>query len=215
MDFVSNLQTKNMMKNLASWLLILCLSSLSAQTKKVQEMLSEIQGEWVLDDSGNVTYQKILELPEMNKDAIYDRALHFFSYNMENEPLSLSENKDSGTILAKGIFHEVHSTGVFLDYTNIHCLNIVKIDTKEGKARILLTLTAYEIEAGNVGEDDLPSITSNLVNREFPLNKKGKSKTMMGKAFYKSHLNAMRLLGEISKAIKEGNTSPEFENSDW
>ncbi|PRX54565.1 uncharacterized protein with TBP-like fold DUF4468 [Flagellimonas meridianipacifica] len=178
-------------------------------------MLSEIKEQWTLDDSGNVTYQKILELPELSKDIIYPRSLNFFSYNLENEPLSLTEDRELGMLLVKGVFDRVHSTGVFLDYTHIHCLNLIRIDVKDEKARILVTLSAYEIESGNVGEDDLPLISSSKVNQEFPINPSGRNKTMMGKAFYKSHMRAISLMDKISNALENGNTSPSLEDRDW
>ncbi|WP_422860115.1 DUF4468 domain-containing protein [Flagellimonas sp. S174] len=204
-----------MVKKLLFTILILLSCAVVAQTKKTRKMLSEIKEQWTLDDSGNVTYQKILELPKLQKDIIYLRALNYFSYDFENEPLSLTEDKELGMLLAKGFFERVHSTGVFLDYTHIHCLHLIRIDVKDEKARILLTLSSYEIESGDVGEDDLPVVTSSKVNQEFPINPSGRNKTMMGKAFYKSHMRAISLLDKISNAMENGNTSPSLENSDW
>jgi len=37
----------------------------------------------------------------------------------------------------------------------------------------------------------------------------------MGKAFYKSHQKAIASLDAVEKAIKEGNTTKEIENTSW
>lgn len=177
-------------------------------------MLAEIEGQWSLDDSGNITYQSILELGHLSKNEIYSRALNYFLYNTENAPQELTEDKELGRILAKGFFDNVHSSSVFLEYTNFHALNLIRIDVKEGRARILLTLTDYETEVGDATNNP-PFLGTTKINQEFPINPRGRNKTMMGKAFYHSHLKAIETLESLAKAINNGNTSTTLENNDW
>ncbi|WP_350285611.1 DUF4468 domain-containing protein [uncultured Croceitalea sp.] len=177
-------------------------------------MLAEIEGQWSLDDAGNVTYQRIVELGGLSKNEIYSRGLNYFLYDTENAPQELTEDKELGRIVAKGFFDNVHSSSVFLDYTNFHCLNLIRIDAKEGRARILLTLTGYETEVGDASNNP-PFIGTTKLSQEFPINPSGRSKTMMGKAFYNSHLKALETLERLAKAINDGNTSTILENDDW
>ena len=60
-----------MQKILLAIFLIFSFHSVNAQSKKVKLMMQEISGEWSLDDNGNVTYVKVLELPELSKSEIF------------------------------------------------------------------------------------------------------------------------------------------------
>ena len=47
-------------------LIFSCLCSYG-QSSEVKNMLKEIEGQWSLDDNGNVTYQRIVEVPDMKR----------------------------------------------------------------------------------------------------------------------------------------------------
>lgn len=204
-----------MVRSLLLAILMLVSVTTTAQTKKTKKMLESIEGQWSLDDSGNITYQRILELSHLSKDEIYHRALSYFLYGREGETLDMTQDKELGRIVVKGIYEDVHITSFFLNSTHLHCWHIVRIDVKEGRTRILLTLTAYDKEEIDIADGELPFVTSTKINREFPINPAGLNKTMMGKAFYKAHGRAMLTLDNLSRAIREGNTSPHLENNDW
>jgi hypothetical protein len=51
------------------------------QNSEVSNMLKEIEGQWSLDDNNNVTYQRIVEVPDVNKDELFSRAQNYFIYN--------------------------------------------------------------------------------------------------------------------------------------
>ena len=76
-------------------------------------MLKEIEGQWSLDDNGNVTYQRIVEVPEMKKDDIYNRVLNYFIYNYgSGKSVIQTQDKEAGLIVGKGLYEEVH-VGIF------------------------------------------------------------------------------------------------------
>nr|WP_297919768.1 hypothetical protein [uncultured Allomuricauda sp.] len=52
-----------------------------------------------------------------------------------------------------------------------------------GKARILLTLTDYEIVLGSIVDEGPPLVETTKMNQQFPINRQGRNKTMMGQAF--------------------------------
>jgi len=103
--------------------------------------------------------------------------------------------------------------GISLVAMYVDCWHIVRLDVKEGRARIILTLTEYEKTVTD-GESP-PFYYSMRVEDEFPINPKGRTKTVMGKAFYKSHYSALSSIFAIEDAIIGGNTSDEIENDDW
>ena len=201
------------MKNIISISLLLILPFMvSAQGKKTKKMLKEIQNEWKMDKKGKITYTKIVEIPGLTKDEIYNRALSYFVDNQMNQLNVQTQNKELGSILVKGTYKEIHENMRRTTFSVIvDCLYSVKIDIKEGKARSSVTLVGFNI---------LDSINENRwykvkVEDSFPVNPIADSKNITGKAFYKSHMAAQTTLNDIETALKnkkEGNTDKE---DDW
>jgi hypothetical protein len=172
-------------------------------------MLKEIEGQWSLDDNGNVTYQRIVEVPEMKKDDIYSRVLNYFVYNYgSGKSVIQTQDKENGQIIGKGLYEDLHTFSNGFGWIILSTWHIVRVDVKDGKARIILTLTEYS-------EDFKGSVSSHLVREEYPVNNDGNRKNITGKSFYKSHLKAIASLNSIEKAIKEGNTSKKLEDDKW
>ena len=202
------------MKKITFLAVLIFISSLSfGQNVKTKQMLNEIKGQWSLDDNGNVTYIRVVEASDLSKDEIYNRVLNYFVYNYgSGKSVIQTQDKDLGRVVGKGLYDNVH-IGMSLVTTYIDCWHIARVDVKDGRARIILTLTDYEKKV--VGGNTPPSYSTTRVKDNFPINPKGYSKTIMGKAFYKSHKAAIATMNAIEKSIKEGNTSKELENDDW
>jgi len=202
-----------MRKSISVLILIVFCIVAHGQSVEVKRMLQEIEGQWQLDDNSNVTYQRIVEVPGIEKDEIYNRVQNYFVYNYgSGKSVIQTQDKENGLVVGKGMYKDVH-IGVSLITTYIDTWHIARVDVKDGRARIILTLTEYDKKL--VGGDTPPSYVTMKVEQEFPINGKGMFKTVMGKAFYKSHLHALSTLDAIEKAIREGNTSKQIENSDW
>lgn len=196
-------------------ILLFCLALLSiasiAQT--ATEMLAEIEGKWQLDDNGNVTFVRIIEVPDINKETAFNRALNYFTYNyVSGKSVIQTNDKDNGLLVGKGIYDNVH-IGYSLITTIVDAWHILRVDVKEGKLRVLVTLTEYEkrMEGGSTP----PSYSTTKVSSEYPINPKGWQKTVMSKAFYKTFKKAMNTLDGMEKAVREGSTSKAIENADW
>ncbi len=202
------------MKKITSLIILILIATFSfGQNAKTKGMLNEIDGQWNLDDNGNITYIRVVDAPDLSKDEIYNRVLNYFVYNYgSGKSVIQTQDKELGRVVGKGLYDDVH-IGISLITTYINCWHIVRVDVKEGKIRIILTLTEYEKKI--VGGDTPPSYSTMKVEQEFPINPKGYAKTVMGKAFYKSHKAAIATLDAIEKTIKEGSTSKEIENDDW
>src|SRR5690606_35894815 len=154
-------------------LLIIFLSTLSyAQSAK--EMLAEIDGKWQLDDNDNVTVVKIIEAPELKKDEIFNRALNYFTYNyVSGKSVIQTKDKENGLIVGKGIYDNVH-IGVSLITTYVDAWHILRVDVKDGRARVIVSLTEYEKKI--VGGSTPPNYSTMKVAQEYPINPKGGQK---------------------------------------
>ena len=97
--------------------------------------------------------------------------------------------------------------------TYVDAWHILRVDVKDGRPRVIVTLTEYEKKIA--GGSTSPSYATMKVSQEYPINEKGGQKTVMTKAFYKAFKKANNTLEAVEKAIKEGTTSKAIENSDW
>jgi hypothetical protein len=110
-------------------------SKFAVLSQNVDKKLLSIQGKWVLDDRKNVTIQR--EAPSLSKEEIYNRALNFFAYHYIDENIKIvNTDQSQGLVVARGVFVNLNNS-----FRGWH---VIKIDVKDGKAKILLTLTEYQ-----------------------------------------------------------------------
>lgn len=192
-------------------LLVIILTGTLGYSQSANRMLAELNGQWELDDNNNISILKIIEAPQLGKDEIFNRALNYFTYNyVSGKSVIQTQDKDNGLIVAKGVFESIHTSvlGRVLD-----AWHVVRVDVKDGRARIIVTLTDFDQSVSSEGI--VHTFSSTKVADIYPVNPKGGQKTLMTKAFYKAYHKAFDTLEDIEKAIKDGNTSRAIENSDW
>lgn len=193
----------------------LCLTASAAKEEKLsmKEMLAKIDGKWELDNNDNVTFTKVIEAADFKSDDLYSKILAYFTYTYNSgESVVQIEDKEKGLIIGKGIYQNVH-TGVSLSATEVNTTHILRADIKDGRVRIIVTLQQYYITSTPLTGGSIARRQIN-VSDCFPVNEKGKSKTVMGKAFYKSYTQAMETFEGIDQAIKEGMTGS-HEDETW
>lgn len=198
------------MNKLFTFLLIFIPIALFSQSTK--EMLGEIEGKWELDNNNNVTFSKVIEVPGASKDDLYTRALSYFTYNYNSgDDVIQVEDKEKGTIIGKGLYSNAH-IGVSLITTSVSTYHIVRIDIKDERARVIVSLTQYKIVI--TGGDTGPTTRMDNVSSRYPIIQKDAQKTVMTKAFYKSYQRAMSTFEKIEKTLKEGSSGHDV-NDDW
>ena len=193
-------------------LLLLTITISFSQTKKTKKLLAEIEGQWKLDDNDNITYTKIIEDIDLSKDEIYTRALEYFTYNYgSGKSVIQVQDKDKGLIIGKGLYSKSHVGASIVTYI-FDTWHILRVDVKDNKVRIILSLTYYDFTISGGSSPDVYS--KEFIISSFPVNPKGRLKNQFSKAFYGSHLRAQKTLATIEKAIKEGNTF-KVKKDDW
>lgn len=107
-----------------------------------------------IDENNNLIFSKTIEGLDLNKEDIYNRALSYFIYNYKDaKSVIQQQDKNAGIIIGKGYFADFHSSidtydanGMnFITKENYSAEHLLRIDIKEGRARIILTLYNYEI----------------------------------------------------------------------
>jgi hypothetical protein len=174
-------------------------------------MLEEINGQWQLDENGYVTYQKVVDCLNLKQTELYNRAMDYFVYNY-SDVNSVIQNRDivNGIIIGKGIFKKVHVLNDVLESVVIGTLYILKVEVKDHRARITISLTQYD-EAVRGGE--LPGNHYLYpISKQHPINPYGYQKDLYEQAFYKSHLKALETISSIERALRGDSTQGKNEN---
>lgn len=178
------------------------------------EDFKQIEKLLTIDDNGNITYVKIIEIPVLSKDEIYSRANNYFVYNYgSGKSVIQTEDKEKGTLVGKGTFH-VYSKFMPLISTTyeMDVWHILRIDAKDGRARIIFTLTNYDVSVNG-------QVTEMQITTSYPFyeNKRITKtvKNMYLQSIFNANVKALSILNKIEDSLKNGNTSGDIENEDW
>ena len=196
-------------------------SALCANKKKEGsiEDFKKIQKTFEIDDNGNITYMKVIELDGISKDEIYLRAKNYFIYNYNSgKSVMQTEDKEKGVLIGKGMYKNVY-IGSTLFFTHaFDTWHILRIDVKEGRVRIVLSLVNYDVTTKSSSKDP-GQIKEVRISDTYPINESfdgsKKLKNIYLQTFLVSHKKATNAINGIERAIKEGNTSSDIENEDW
>jgi len=184
------------------------------QSVKTSKALKEIEGQYEVDDNGNVTYVKIIEIPNLTKDVLYTRAVDYFTYKYNNgESVIQVNDKENGHIVGKGLYQH---TGQYFGYPasyDVDTWHILTVDVKDGKARVILSLTEYRVKT--IYSDGDTRYDEGFVSKCYPLDPNGKLKNVYGRSFTGSHERAMATFTELEKNLKEGLTFKGLDKKDW
>lgn len=178
--------------------------------QSTQEIKQAIEGKCEVDEKGNVTYKKVFEFPGKSKDEIYDILQSYFAYtyNDANEVMQV-EDKTAGLLVAKGLYGDLNGGKMAAKQgTTTGAWHIIRIDIKEGKIRILTSLTKFEFPQ---------SVIFGLhydISEACPISSNFKDRSAYTKIYYKAHSRVLAQFEEIERAVKNGNTSKAIEQ-DW
>ncbi|MHB9142675.1 MAG: DUF4468 domain-containing protein [Paludibacter sp.] len=112
----------------------------------------------IIDENKNLVFSKVVDNLKMTKDDIYVKAFSYFAYNYKDaKSVIQQQDKDAGVIIGKGYFNDFSSYNksknigmglTFTTYDTYSATHILRIDIKDGRARIILTVDNYEINRG-------------------------------------------------------------------
>lgn len=98
-----------------------------------------------VDDHNNITLSRVIEINERTAEDIFTKANTFFvyNYNSANSVIQLSD-KDRGLIIGKGLWTDIQINSGFANTQSISAHHILRIDTKDGRARISVTVQSVD-----------------------------------------------------------------------
>jgi hypothetical protein len=198
------------------YIILICFVILSfssnGQTSKTKDLLNEIKGFYELDNAGNITYTRVFENLGLTEREIFDvvNSYLIYKYNDANSVIQ-ERNAEEGRIIGKGVYPNVHSsTGLVT--RNFSVVHIIRVDIKDGRCRVMLTLSDYKIVSIDMYSNVYPSQTT--ISSTYPFNLNGVEKNFYGQAFYYSHFAAVNTFVQLEKALRLGLNSSE-PGTDW
>ena len=193
-------------------LLLIHWTTSHAQSYEAVQKLKAIEGQYEVDENGNVSYIKIIDSIGLAKDEIFSRVLAFFTYNYTNgESVIQIQDKEAGQIIGKGIFLNVYLGQYYTNLYEYDTWHIVRVDVKDNRVRVIITLNNYRsrnTQGNGIGTEE--RITAN-----YPFQKKGVAKNHYAMAFLESHKRTLETFATIEKAIREGTVGGAAEKKDW
>jgi hypothetical protein len=175
-------------------------------------MPEEIKGQWQLDEKEYVTCQKVVDCPKINKTELYKRAMDYFVYNY-SDVNSVIQDRDvvNGIIIGKGVFKKVQVHNSVLRNSIVDTWHILKVEVKNGRAKITLSLTQYDESVRGSEPPDIHYLYP--ISKQYPFNPAGYQKDLYEQAFNISHLKAVETIASVERALLAKST--QNKNDTW
>jgi hypothetical protein len=164
-------------------------------------MSEKTNGQWQVDENEYVTWQKVVDCTDLNKTELYNRTLDYFLHNYTDVNSAILERDiPNGTIISKGVYKKVNFFNSDMENKIIDTWHLIKVQIKDGRAKITLSLTQYEETVRGRELADVHYLYP--VTKQFPFNLTGYQKDLYEKAFNKSQQKALETISLVEKALK-------------
>lgn len=172
--------------------------------QSTEETEAELKAQ--LDKNGNLTFKCIIDSLNMSKDELYQRVYDYFVYTYgDAQEVFQKTDKEAGIIIGKGIYASITPTIWRCD-----AWHITRVDIKDNRIRILISILKYKIGGGQGDREFLISNVYPFSDRTY-----GMTRNMWLKIHNHAHMKANANIAGIRKAVTEGMTNNEDANEDW
>ncbi|MBG0859660.1 MAG: DUF4468 domain-containing protein [Bacteroidales bacterium] len=166
---------------------------------------------WQIDGE-NVSCQKIVDCPDLSKTEMYNRVMNWFNNNYSDvNSVILERDTVHGIITGKGVFKKVFVQNSVLRNSIVDTWHILKVEFRDGRAKITLSLTHYD---ESVRGSEPPDIHYQYpISKQFPFNPGGYQKDLYEKAFNTTNARAAETIASVEKALLS--ESPQTKKESW
>lgn len=181
-----------------------------------------------LDKNNSLTFIQVIEAPGRTKEQLYVTLNYWFTatFNDANSVIKFND-KEAGTIIGQGYVEGIATHSGGMNKYNISIRPIIRVDIKEGKARLTYSLQAYNV-VKTAGGGILGQINKGMGNansekdieetwpldQTYPFAEKdafGAKKTS-SKSLIMAYAYSQVMMDKIEEAVKNGMTG---EDTDW
>lgn len=199
-------------------LLLLATTFIYSQKKEMKEIYNNItQNKVYTIDGIDIVTSRVVDNLKGGKDEIYIKVKDFFiRYYKDANSVIQTDDKEAGTIIAKGLFSRFWETenigftwGLYtLAWSSYH---VLRVDIKNDRIRIICSCNTMNYKRMNAAsfEDN-----NYVIVKAFPFtNKKEINKDKQLEAFVLLVNNMNSTIDALEKTVKEGSLS--IEKEDW
>lgn len=163
-------------------------------------MSEKTKDQWQVDENEYVTWQKVIDCPKLNKTELYNRTLDYFLRNYTDVNSEIQERDiPNGTIIAKGVYKKVNALNSNLENKIVDTWHLLKVQVKDGRAKITLSLTQYEETVRGRELADVHYLYP--VIKQYPFNPTGYQKDLYERALSISQQKATETMTSVEKAL--------------
>lgn len=175
--------------------------------------IAQIKGQdYTVDKSGNVVVSKIVEGLALQRDDIYLAALKYLENAYKETKYKIVINsKENGVVAGEGEYLQFHEDNFFPYSYFLNAPFTLRIDTKDGRAKLSIILSYYTGKRSNINESiDI----HDQVSAFQPVNEdESEHRKLYTKAFQKLYEKISKTLNEVETVLKSTRSS--LPETDW
>ena len=175
--------------------------------------IAQIKGQdYTVDKSGNVVVSKIVEGLALQRDDIYLAALKYLENAYKDTKYKIVINsKENGVVAGEGEYLQFHEDNFFLYSYFLNAPFTLRVDTKDGRAKLSIILSYYTGKRSNINESiDI----HDQVSAFQPVNEdESEHRKLYTKAFQKLYEKISKTLNEVETVLKSTRSS--LPETDW
>lgn len=177
-----------------------------------KKIAMQIKNDIPINDENDVVYTKIVDLPDMTKDNIFDflKLWTIENFSGHNSTIKVMD-KEIGRIVIEDYVDKIVKKGEFVLSDDVSLKPLIRIDIKDNKVRITCTNSVYYVHNITYTGFLIPSPVANdyqhKISQCYPLVKESKGayrdtdRKSACKALTMVHISSLQYLSEIEKVL--------------
>ena len=167
-------------------------------SNNVEQSIKQLSDIWKADGNG-VSFVLIVDSLPLSSSEIISYSKKYLEDAYRPSKYEIENLNPDNLVIGKGAFNNFESYAAFPNQYTFNCVYHMRIDAKQGRARICFSLTEYDLIRinGNINENRIVKVKD-----VSPLNPDSDSRKMYNKAFLSMAKLAVSTLYDIREMLK-------------
>ena len=175
--------------------------------------LAQIKGQdYVVDKNGDIMITKIVEGLTIQRNEIFSVALNYMEYAYKDTKYKIVINSlENGVVAGEGEYLQFHEDRIFPSSYFLNAPITLRVDAKDGRARISVILSYYTGKRSNINESE---DIHDRISEFQPVNEsQTERRKLYNAAFPVLFQKAQKTLKEVEEVLKSTRSS--VPDTDW
>ena len=175
--------------------------------------LAQIKGQdYVVDKNGDIMITKIVEGLTIQRNEIFSVALNYMEYAYKDTKYKIVINSpENGVVAGEGEYLQFHEDRIFPSSYFLNAPITLRVDAKDGRARISVILSYYTGKRSNINESE---DIRDRISEFQPVNESQTERhKLYNAAFPKLFQKAQNTVKEVEEVLKS--TPSSAPDTDW